>query len=827
MGNLGIQKMFFGADYYNIILYAGSGGQPFGVYQEVWWSYDIANEVVRKCLVGFNNISGTVGNHFTGLASSGRMLFMANSTRWCNHYDGATRGTYAGNCIYNPAVRAIARLDTNLTTSTDDAPGISGMGIADAVYDMEVNGEDLLVCGSFTTVSGQAFRRIARNLGACSPTHPNLGAVATTSNGNRGWTSVGSPTQFNSGYLSGIGFSGSNIFTTLVAGPTFQLWEFSSTGTTWTIRGQFNGTAHAMEIDGSGHVICGGDFTTVEGVTVNRIARWNGATWTTYGGGANLGANNRVHNLVRASDGDVYAAGSFTTFAGVGSPTGSSLVKLGRGSTSVSAFPNESSGARTLPTDNSNIQMAVTGGDLWVLCLRPTITPAGSTYLQKWNGTSWSYHDAHAPFNGIASTHLILRGMDIAGGRLFATFGDRVFSSPYKPFRNSSGQVKIATVGTIRGSRDSYYSDSVGPSGLGDTFRDYEGSFASMYVDPLTGYLFATTRRDNLASGAAGLIVYRWDGTDWIGGKRSNGTTDFTTTGGEFGKPNLVRCGSRLYLACAGVEGGVGVRIFHSSESGLTWSAAATPNNSTYVVETDGTYVYVAGVFTSINGVPCGRIARWDPVGLTVSSLGGVTFSGGDSEILSLKHNPFDNRLYVAGDFTTLTTSSSGATTYNRIAVWNLNSSSWERWGGITGANSETSMIEMDPRNGDMFLASRNSSFSSVDGVGGRLFRWNRTSSTWTNITGVSNFKSIDWDPIKNRLYFSGGGVQNINGLVFMNAGYWEGDAGTTGQVAPIRGPLGDTHLGSGFHGSAPAQVLATRSTAVRKLYNLGDYSVT
>jgi len=67
-------------------------------------------------------------------------------------------------------------------------------------------------------------------------------------------------------------------------------------------------------------LVAGGDFTTADGIEVNRIARWDGATWQPFGSGM----NSRVWSLITWDpDGDgplpaqLVAGGSFTTAGGV------------------------------------------------------------------------------------------------------------------------------------------------------------------------------------------------------------------------------------------------------------------------------------------------------------------------------------------------------------------------------------------------------------------------------------------------------------------------------------------------------------------------------
>ena len=73
-----------------------------------------------------------------------------------------------------------------------------------------------------------------------------------------------------------------------------------------------NGTVNAVVIDGAGNLYIGGDFTVVGDVVANRIAKWNGSTWSSLGSGMN---SNVLALAVSGSN--LYAGGDFTTAGGV------------------------------------------------------------------------------------------------------------------------------------------------------------------------------------------------------------------------------------------------------------------------------------------------------------------------------------------------------------------------------------------------------------------------------------------------------------------------------------------------------------------------------
>lgn len=112
----------------------------------------------------------------------------------------------------------------------------------------------------------------------------------------------------------------------------------------------------------------GGNFTTVDGSSVNRIARWNGSQWDGLGSGANL----TVRDVI-VYNGDLYMCGEFTSPGNrIAKWNGSSWSTLGTGlngtAYGMTIFQNE---------------LIVTG----------TFTSAGGSTayrIAKWNGSSWS-----------------------------------------------------------------------------------------------------------------------------------------------------------------------------------------------------------------------------------------------------------------------------------------------------------------------------------------------------------------------------------------------------------------------------------------------------
>jgi hypothetical protein len=181
-------------------------------------------------------------------------------------------------------------------------------------------------------------------------------------------------------------------------------------GTSWSSlgTGSANGvinTVHALTVfdDGLGGgpaLYAGGLFTTAGGVTANRIARWNGTSWSGLGTGSANGVGSTVRALTVFDDGlgggeALYAGGDFTSAAGgtvqanrIARWNGASWSSLGTGAANgVGGVSSPTVRALTVFDDGSGGGEALyAGGDF--------TSAAGGTVqanrIARWNGTSWS-----------------------------------------------------------------------------------------------------------------------------------------------------------------------------------------------------------------------------------------------------------------------------------------------------------------------------------------------------------------------------------------------------------------------------------------------------
>jgi len=145
----------------------------------------------------------------------------------------------------------------------------------------------------------------------------------------------------------------------------------------------------------NGVVYAGGDLTSVGGVSVNRIAKWNGTSWSALG----TGMNGFVYALA-AKGTKVYVGGSFTTAGGV------TVNRIAYWETTDSTWHAMGSGL-----DNDVFAIAITDND--------TVYAGGqfSNLLRKWNpGTSSWDALANGPSGG---TTPVIRALAAKGNHLY------------------------------------------------------------------------------------------------------------------------------------------------------------------------------------------------------------------------------------------------------------------------------------------------------------------------------------------------------------------------------------------------------------------------
>ncbi len=295
-------------------------------------------------------------------------------------------------------------------------------------------------------------------------------------------------------------------------------------GTSWSaMGGDANSSVFVVVADGNGNVYAGGSFTSIDGVSANRIAKWNGSSWSALGSGA----DGNVWSLAVDGNGNVYAGGEFTTIGGISANyiakwNGSNWAGLGTGADySVSS----------LTTDNS--------GNLYAGGWFTVIGGVNANRIAKWNGSSWSaFGDgANSVVNAIAVDDNII----YAGGD-FSTIGG------------------ITTRSIAKWNGSSWSSVGSGVDGY--------GAVRSIVVS--NNDIYACGDFTSIGGVAANLIA-KWNGSSWqpVGTSGVNGVDGWnvyclrkqSTTG------SMIVCGnfSNVY----GISGGQNIARFTDSSNPL------------------------------------------------------------------------------------------------------------------------------------------------------------------------------------------------------------------------------------------------------------------
>jgi uncharacterized repeat protein (TIGR01451 family)/uncharacterized delta-60 repeat protein len=210
---------------------------------------------------------------------------------------------------------------TRFTTNGDPDPNFQvGTGPNASVLAIQTTSNQVYIAGKFSSYNSQQAKGIARltangtldgtfnaGVGVANPSSTPIRAIAIHTNGQ------------HSGKIVAVG-----DFTTFAGQSRNRIVRLTSNG---SLDGEFdagtgaNGPIYAVKIiHGSGalgldgYIMIAGNFTTYNGVTVNRLARLlpGGGLDTTFNPGS--GANNTVYGLDVRTNGVVLIGGDFTTY---------------------------------------------------------------------------------------------------------------------------------------------------------------------------------------------------------------------------------------------------------------------------------------------------------------------------------------------------------------------------------------------------------------------------------------------------------------------------------------------------------------------------------
>jgi hypothetical protein len=175
------------------------------------------------------------------------------------------------------------------------------------------------------------------------------------------------------------------------------------TDANWINLGAFSQGVEALTVT-NGDLYVGGNFLTVSNnsgssLTVNHVAKWDGAGWSALG----LGANNAVFAITTESN-NVYAGGDFSAVMNNG---GFSVA-----ATRIARWDGTNWSAMGSGLGDQVHALAMFGGELYA---------GGGFGLRKWNGTNWL---SAGIGNGPVEVLLVTGGNLYVGGGFLISLGD-------------------------------------------------------------------------------------------------------------------------------------------------------------------------------------------------------------------------------------------------------------------------------------------------------------------------------------------------------------------------------------------------------------------
>lgn len=487
-------------------------------------------------------------------------------------------------------------------------------------------------------------------------------------------------------------------FTDSVNGPDFpmeikvrngDIWVADTKGLlryngTWQLVGNTNNQPiYDFDIDAAGNIYVVGNFTSINGVSISGVAKYNGTTWSALGTGVTVSSSNQAR-AVHCMSGQVYIAGPFNSVGGVTCSgfakwNGNSWSAVNTGgmilgtSTHFTEFNHQLYLSALSSTTGFNqfnrvfkfdgTMLVQLGGNFdsdinhlrFVnnkLYVAGNFSLCGSTpvnHLAYWNGTSWVNDGQGLNFTtyDIAANNTCT----MVGGA-GTNFGESYFFQNAAVWRMNkwmpAGNGMNGQINALLADGSFVYAagNFTNAGGLYGRVMRWDG----LQWDTLNGGLeISVVRdmaifRDTLYIGGnftdpftlGGRHVAKWDGTQWVEITGDVNSDVFT----------LEVYNNELYIGGSFTSMGSGPANQIVKYNGITWTnLSSSTNNTVKDIKFDQNgNMYVGGGFTTIGGIQARRIAKFN--GTTWSEVG----SGVDNFVNAIGISP-GNDVYIGGQF--------------------------------------------------------------------------------------------------------------------------------------------------------------------------------
>ena len=650
------------------------------------------NGAARKCLVRLNQDGSldTTFNQGTGpnggvdtsvreiaLQSDGKILVAGNFTT----YDGAPR-------------YQLARLnaDGSLDASFNPTPGVNG-----TVNDIVVEpGDKIILVGSFNTYAGVSRLGIAR-LNAD-------GSLDTTFNPGTGTGPENSPTAVSLQADGKIIISG--MFVSYNGTPRSGIARLNSDGSLDT---SFNpGTGPDRQIletaiQPDGKILIGGNFSSYNGASIERIARLNPDGSLDSGFNPGTGANNNVVAIEVRPNGKIVIGGYFRAINDINRPNLAQLRPDGSLDTSFNPNTgfNREINAIALQPDGK----VVAGG--WFTSFDGiSINRVARLTLPDSGALSFSA-PIYSVREGQGAATITLRRTDGADKKVTAKVSLADITTTSADYLFAPGAVD-ASFNPGTGTDNVVSAIAVQPDGkilIGGSFTTYKGTsrnrIARLNADSTLDTSFnpgtgANTAIYAVAVQADGKIIIAGNFTDYNGAAsnriarlNSDGSLDTSFTAAPMAVSNVFTIiiqpdGKIIFGGDFVHNGSTSSRVVRFNSNGsldstFTLGTGANSFVLTTALQADGKII-VGGDFTTYNGTSRNRVARLNPDGSLDASF--TTGTGANDTVYTATVRP-DGKILIGGSFTTYR-----GNARNRIALLNSIGNPDITFNPGTGANN-------------------------------------------------------------------------------------------------------------------------------------------
>lgn len=346
----------------------------------------------------------------------------------------------------------------------------------------------------------------------------------------------------------------------------------------WTNLGRgLSNAGAALAFDSAGRLYAGGEFTNAGGLAVNRIARWDGTTWTNLAGER---AGGNVYEMACDSVGNLYAAGGNT-------------IEKWNGTTWTNISTGMDWYVYALACDAS--------GNLYAGGSFSQVGGVQANFIAKWNGTTWT--NLGSGMNDYVEALVCDSAGNLYAGGDFTNAGG--VAANYVAKWNGTTWNNLG-----RGihSERTYVVKALALDGSGNLYAG--GDFSS-------------------AGNVDAFAVAKWNGTTW-----SN-----LRSGMNFAV-NALACDNSGNLYAGGefntAGGGSAHRV--ARWNGIAWSSLGSGlNNSPTTLACDSSgNLYCSGYFSMAGGMAANNIAKWMPPYVPPAPVGPRIMANGQVDNLAI-----------------------------------------------------------------------------------------------------------------------------------------------------------------------------------------------